>query len=82
MDNYGWTYAHEDQKINYKQLGFSINEKDIISILVDPKEEVITFINHTNWQKYDLHLNLKGKEIYPCIACNMETDIEIITYSK
>ncbi len=73
MDSYGWTYAHNDLTTNYKQLGFTINEQDIISIVFDPQDHLITFINHNSWHQYDLRLQIQGKDLYPCIACNMQT---------
>jgi hypothetical protein len=82
MDSTGWTYAHEHHESNYKQLGFSFSDNDSITLIYNPKESVVAFFNHITWQRCELRLKTETKGLFPCIACNMETDIEILDYLR
>lgn len=79
MDNIGWVYAQGNQS-NYKQLGFSFQEEDTISLIYNPKQQLITFVSHSSWQRYELYLD-SPVSLSPCIACNKEADISVLDYS-
>lgn len=82
MDNTGWIYSHDHQSTNYQQLGFTFDQNDVLTLIYNPRLATISFINQSTWKNYDLSLRHPEEDLYPCIACNMETDIEVIDYIK
>lgn len=50
MDNSGWIYA-DGSEYNYKQLGFEINNNEVILVSYDSLSKTLTIMNQTSWKK-------------------------------